>query len=55
MLNTINPLSPTRSRNNSPTLSVQYNIKQASNENKEKHQVGDYLLIQFQILQANII
>ena len=28
-----------------------YNIKQTSDENKEKYQLGDYKLIQYQILQ----
>ena len=32
----------------------QYNIKQTSDENKEKYQLGDYKLIQYQILQSNI-
>ena len=27
-----------------------YNIKQTSDENKEKYQLGDYYLIQYQIL-----
>ena len=40
----INPLSPTSDRI-SPYY--QYNIKQTSNENKEKYQLGDYWLIQF--------
>ena len=31
-----------------------YNIKQTSDENKEKYQLGDYKLIQYQILQTNI-
>ena len=31
-----------------------YNIKQTSDENKEKHQLGDYKLIQYQILQTYI-
>ena len=31
-----------------------YNIKQTSDENKEKYQLGDYKLIQSQILQTNI-
>ena len=31
-----------------------YNIKQKSNENKEKYQLGDYKVIQCQILQTNI-
>ena len=36
------------------SLQYQYNIKQTSDENKEKYQLGDYELIQYQILQANI-
>ena len=31
-----------------------YNIKWASDENKEKYQLGDCKLIQYQILQTNI-
>ena len=31
-----------------------YNIKQTSDENKEKYWLGDYQLIQYQILQTNI-
>ena len=31
-----------------------YNIQQTSDENKEKYQLGDYKLIQYQILQTNI-
>ena len=31
-----------------------HNIKQTSDENKEKYQLGDYKLIQHQILQTNI-
>ena len=31
-----------------------YNIKQTSDENKEKYQLGDYKLIQYQFLQTNI-
>ena len=30
------------------------NIRQTSDENKEKHQLGDYKLIQSQIIQTNI-
>ena len=37
------------------SLRHQYNSKQTSNENKEKYQLGDYWLIQLQILQTNII
>ena len=38
------------------TISIQYQhiIKQTSDENKEKYQLGDYKLIQYQILQTNI-
>ena len=32
----------------------QYNIKQTSDENKEKYQLGNYRLIQCIILQSNI-
>ena len=32
----------------------QYNIKQKSNENKEKYQLGGHKLIQYQIFQTNI-
>ena len=31
-----------------------YNIKQTSDENEVKYQLGDYKLIQYQILQINI-
>ena len=30
------------------------NIKQTSDENKEKYKLGDYKLIQYQILQTKI-
>ena len=36
------------------SLQHQGNIKQTSDENKEKYQLGDYKLIQYQILQTNI-
>ena len=36
------------------SLQSHYNIKQTSDENKEKYQSGDYKLIQYQILQTNI-
>ncbi|RMX47417.1 hypothetical protein pdam_00002213, partial [Pocillopora damicornis] len=36
------------------SLQCKYNIKRISDENKEKHQLGDYKLIQSQILQTNI-
>ena len=37
------------------SLQYQYNIKETSDEIKEKYQLGDYKLIQYQILQTNII
>ena len=46
----VNPLTPISDQDRiSP-----YNIKQKSDENKEKFQLGDYKLIQYQILQTNI-
>ena len=36
------------------SLQYQYNIQQTSDEKKEKYQLGDYKLIQYQILQSNI-
>ena len=36
------------------SIQYQYNIKQTSDENKEKYQLGDYKLTQYQILQTNI-
>ena len=33
------------------SLLYQYNIKYRIDENKEKYQLGDYLLIQYQILE----
>ena len=36
------------------SLHYQDYMKQTSNENKEKYQLGHYWLIQFQILQTNI-
>ena len=36
------------------SLHYQYNIKYTSDKNKEKYQLGDYKLIQSQILQTNI-
>ena len=36
------------------SLQYQYNLKQTSDENKEKYHLGDCKLIQYQILQTNI-
>ena len=36
------------------SLQYQYNIKQTSDESIEKYQLGDYKLIQYQVLQTNI-
>ena len=33
----------------------QYNIKHGGNKNRENYQLGDYWLIQYQILQIDII
>ena len=45
-----NPLTPMSDQGRiSP-----YKIKQTSDENKEKYQLGDYMLIQSQILRTNI-
>ena len=46
--NQVNPLHVT-------PMSDQYNIKHKSDENKEKYQLGEYWLIQYQILQTHII
>ena len=35
------------------SLQYQYNIKQTSDENKEKYRLRNYKLIQYQILQTN--
>ena len=34
-------------------LTISNNINQASDKNREKYQLGDYELIQYQILQTN--
>ena len=36
------------------SFQYQYNIKQTSDENKEKYWLGDYWLIKYQILKSNI-
>ena len=51
-MNVLNPYLSSPGQNFS--LQYQYNIKQASDEKKEKYQLGDYFLIQYQILQTNI-
>ena len=37
------------------SLQNQYNIKQTSDNNKEKYQLGDYKLIQYQIPGVKLI
>ena len=37
------------------TLLLRYSIRQPSDENEEKYQLRDYQLIQYLILQTNII
>ena len=41
--------------NDRDRISPQVNIKNISDENEEKCHLGDYWLIQYQILRANII
>ena len=41
--------------NDRDRISPQVNIKNISDENEEKYHLGDYWLIQYQILRANII
>ena len=36
------------------SLQYQYKIKKTSDENREKYQLEDYWLIQYQILRSNI-
>lgn len=36
-------------------LTISYNIKETSDKKIGKHQLGDYLLIQYQILRPNIM
>ena len=36
------------------SLQYQYKIKKTSDENQEKYQLGDYKLIQYQILSSDI-
>ena len=53
--NQINPLTPMGDLDRiSLYNNYQHNIKQTSNEKKEKSSSGDYWLIQYQILQTNI-
>ena len=49
-LKIVNPFTP---KSDQDRISP-YNIKQTSDENKEKYKLGDYKLIQYQILHANI-
>ena len=52
LVQTINPLS---NLDRISPYNYQYNIKETSDENKEKYQWGDYSSIQSQILLTNII
>ena len=49
-----NPLNSHEWPRQNFSLQYQYNIKQTSDENKEKYQLGDYKLIQYQIRKTNI-
>ena len=40
---------------NSPYYIILHNTMQTSDENKEKYQLSDYWLIQYQIFQINIM
>ena len=51
---TINPLTPMSDQEKDFSLQYPYNIKQTSYENKEKYQLEDNKLIQYQILHTNI-
>ena len=47
----LTPKSPTRDFNTEFLITLsKYGIKQTSNENKEKYQLGDYWLIKFRFL-----
>ena len=53
--NTLKPLTPVSDQDRlNFSLQYQYNIKQTSDENKEKYWSRTYKLIQYQILQTNI-
>ena len=49
-----NPLNSHEWPRQNFSLQYQYNIKQTSDENKDKYQLGDYKLIQYQIRKTNI-
>lgn len=58
----VNPFKQQQQKNHSQlrprhtfVLQYQYNFKQTNNENWEKYQLGDYHLIQYQILRTKII
>ena len=50
----LNSSTLTLPRETKTIISSQYNIKETSDENKEKYQWGDYWLIKYQILQTKI-
>ena len=49
-----NTLTPMSDQDSISSLQYQYKIKKTSDENWEKYQLGDYWLIQYQILRSNI-
>ena len=55
-LQLLNPLTPIKDQDRiSPYNIITNNIcKHKSDENKDKYQLGDFKLIQYQILRANI-
>ena len=55
-LNTpINPLTSISDKDSVSPYINQYNIQLTSHENKERYHLGDYWLIQYQILQTDNI
>ena len=55
-LQLLNPLTPIKDQDRISPYNINTNniCKQKSDENKDKYQLGDYKLIQYQILRANI-
>lgn len=49
-----NTLTPMSDQDSISSLQYQYKIKKTSDENREKYQLEDYWLIQYQILRSNI-
>ena len=54
-LSVLTPLTPVSDQDRNSPYYYLYNINQMSDENKENYQLWDYKLIQYQILQTNIM